>query len=294
MDTLYKFFETKYGDKISSILLNDLQLNANNIKNKNNECQLIVKQHIEKINQDLNLDLNVNATNWAFDFSGWLGQLDLNNDSLKKYMIIGLEPHIERYDYQITYGLSDKSPQNLQRFTLDLNNVFEIQCNDDSSLIWTNLFKLIATEQQKNEVLEQGNVQTMLDFLSQFYITDLCHFAPQDKAKAINNIKNWKKIRQKVASHFLKNEIELIKPKVLITQGNEIFYKLKKILSFDETKSHDLPFGKNCWSVKTGESKDKKYKILSIPHFGSELNYKTFYLKNSALVRNVLINNTLI
>lgn len=35
-------------------------------------------------------------------------------------MIIGLEPHVERYDYQITYGLSAEDPQGSPRFSLDL------------------------------------------------------------------------------------------------------------------------------------------------------------------------------
>lgn len=289
-----RLFQEKYGEEISSILLSEFQLKAENIKEKNEADQLMVKRQIEKINQRLGLNLGVNETNWAFDFSGWTGQLDFKRDNLKEYMIIGLEPHVERYDFQVTYGLSDKTPQGSQRFSLDLGNEFEIQCNDDSSLIWTNLFKIMASDKQQSEVLEKGNSQTMLDFLNQFYITDLCHFAPQDKAKAINNIKDWKNIRYKVASHFLTSEISQIKPKVLITQGNNVFTELKQILKFNETDSYPLKFGKNCWSIKTGEDKDKRYRVLSIPHFGTVLNYKTFYLKNRELVRNSLIDNSLI
>lgn len=291
---LDRILQEKYGEEICSILLTDFRLNAENLKEKNIDDQLLVKRHIEKINQSLGLDLGVNETNWSFDFSGWTGHLDLKRDNLKKYMIIGLEPHIERYDYQVTYGLSDKTPQGSQRFSLDLENEFEIQCNDDSSLIWTNLFKIMASDIQQSEVLEKGNRQTMHDFLNQFYITDLCHFAPQDKAKAINNIKDWKNIRYKVASHFLTDEINQIKPKVLITQGNNVFTELKQILKFNETDSYPLKFGKNCWSIKTGEDKDKRYRVLSIPHFGTTLNYKTFYLRNRNLVRNALIENSLI
>lgn len=291
---LDRLFQDKYGEEIYSKLVTDFQLNAEKIIPANESDQLIVKRHIEIINQNLGLGLCTNGTNWAFDFSGWTGQLDLKKDNLKEYMIIGLEPHVERYDFQVTYGLSDKTPQGSQRFSLDLENEFKIQCNDDSSLIWTNLFKIMASDKQQSEVLEKGNRQTMLDFLNQFYITDLCHFAPQDKAKAINNIKGWKNIRYKVASHFLPSEINQIKPKVLITQGNNVFTELKQILKFNETDSYPLKFGKNCWSIKTGEDKDKRYRVLSVPHFGTVLNYKTFYLKNRELVRNSLIDNSLI
>lgn len=290
---LDRLFQDKYGEEIYSKLVTDFQLNAEKITPANKPDQLIVKRHIERINQNLGLGLCINGTNWAFDFSGWTGQLDLKKNNLKEYMIIGLEPHVERYDFQVTYGLSDKTPQGSQRFSLDLENKF-IQCNDDSSLIWTNLFKIVASDKQQSEVFEKGNRATMLNFLNQFYITDLCHFAPQEKAKAINDIKGWKNIRHKVASQFLPCEINQIKPKVLITQGNNVFTELKQILKFNETDSYPLEFGKNCWSIKTGEDKDKKYRVLSIPHFGTVLNYKIFYKKNSELVRKILIENSLI
>lgn len=286
---LEKFYQDKYGKEISFRLFENNQIIAENIRYKNKEDQFIVKEHIEKINQILNLQLNINDTNWAFDFSGWLGKLETERNSLKKYMILGLEPHIERYDFQITYGLSDKTPEGKKRFNLKTENKFEINCEDDSSLIWTNLFKIMASEKQINKVLVKKNEQIMHEFLNQFYITDLCHFAPQDKAKAIFDVKGWKKIRFKVAQHFLKKEIELIKPETIITQGNGVFSELKRILKFNETKSYPIKFGKNNWSVKTGQDKEGKYTVLSIPHFGTEMNYKTFYMKNRDLVRNILI-----
>jgi hypothetical protein len=284
----------KYGEQICSELVNDFQIIAQNIREKNEENQLKVKKHLAKINDQLDLKLDINNTNWAFDFSGWTGKLHNVNDHLKKYMIIGLEPHVERYDYQVTYGLSDKTPQGSPRFELDLDSEFEIKCNDDSSLIWSNLFKIMADDNQKNELFKKGNKQIMFDFLEQFYIVDLCHFAPQDKAKAINDVKDWDKIRFKVASHYLTKEIDIIKPKVIITQGNGVFNELKKILKIKETKSYPLKFGKNTWSVKTGINSNNNIKVLSIPHFGTILNYKTFYQNNRDLVTKTLSDNNLI
>ncbi len=289
-----RLFKEKYGEEIYSELVNDFQIIAQNIREKNEIDQLKVKNHLAIINNRLDLNLDIHNTNWAFDFSGWTGKLRNGNDQLKKYMIVGLEPHVERYDFQVTYGLSDKTPQGSQRFELDLNNEFEIKCNDDSSLIWSNLFKIMASFNQQNELLKKGNEQIMFDFLDKFYIVDLCHFAPQDKAKAINDVKDWDKIRFKVASHYLTKEIDIIKPKVIITQGNGVFKELKKILNFKETKSYPLKFGKNTWSVKTGEDYNNGFKVLSIPHFGTILNYKTFYQKNRNLVANTLVDNNLI
>jgi hypothetical protein len=289
------FFQDKYGKEICDKLLKNNQLLPENIKDKNCEDQSHVKKHIEIIKDDLKLEtkLKVNETNWAFDFSGWLGKLE-NNNNLKKYMIVGLEPHVERYDFQVTYGLSDKTPQGNQRFSIGgIEDEGVINCKDDSSVIWTNLFKIMASDEQINDVFKNKNEKVMIDFLNQFYITDLCHFAPQDKANAINDIKDWKKIRRKVALHFLKREIELVKPEIIITQGNGVFSELKSILKFNVSNSYPLSFGKNNWSVKTGQCKENKYKVLSIPHFGSALTNKIFYMNNLDLVRDVLITNGL-
>ena len=295
MDTLEKFYQEKYGSEVCADLFKDNQLHAENIKKFCNERQQVVKQQVKFINESLELSLDIDVTNWAFDFPGWLGKLDITNEHFKKkYMIIGLEPHIEWSDYQITYGLSDIAPDGTQRFRLDEKNKTEIVCQGDSNLIWTNLFKIMASEKQIKEAFVDRNEQTIIDFLNQFYIVDLCHFAPQDKAKAVRDIKNWKKIRQKVASNFLPKEIELIKPEVIITQGNGVFSELKKILRFEETPGYPLKFSKNNWSIKTGQDKNNQYKILSIPHFGTELNYKTFYMSNLDLVRNNLLEHKLI
>ena len=44
-----RLFQEKYGEEICSILLSEFQLKAENIKEKNEADQLIVKRHIEKI-----------------------------------------------------------------------------------------------------------------------------------------------------------------------------------------------------------------------------------------------------
>jgi hypothetical protein len=294
MNSLEKFYQEKYGKEVCTDIFKENQLKAENIKEASEERQQVVKRQVKLISEKLDLSLGVDDTKWAFDFSGWLGKLDTTKEHLKKYMIIGLEPHVEWCDYQITYGLSDLAPNGTQRFGFDEKNKFEIECLGDSNLIWTNLFKILGNEKQLEDAFVNRKEQTILDFLNQFYIVDLCHFAPQDKAKAVRDIKKWPKIRQKVASHFLLKEIELIKPEMIVTQGNAVFLEMKKILDFEETRNYPLQFGKKNWSIKTGRDKNGQYKILSIPHFGTVLNYKTFYINNMDSVRNILIEHKLI
>lgn len=286
-----EILEEKYGEAICNQLLEDGKLKPENIAAKNEQSQGLVKKQISKINSLLDLGLDVENTDWAFDFSGWIGSLARKGES-KRYMIIGLEPHIERYDYQITYGLSERTPKGEERFSIDSSETWEIRCNDDSSLIWTTLFKLMADDNQKKEVLQHSNEKVLKEFLHQFYITDLCHFAPQDKAKAVHDIKDWKKIRAKVAGRYLQKEIEAVNPEVILTQGNGVFNELKGILKFRETESYPLNY--NNWSIKTGVDLKGNYKVLSLPHFGTLLNYKTFYKKHVDAVRKILINNELI
>ncbi|MGV3586742.1 MAG: uracil-DNA glycosylase family protein [Adhaeribacter sp.] len=298
---LITHLEKKYGFEITRNLISEGRLLAQNIKEKNDSDQTIVKNHLIKLDQELSLGLQIPNTNWAFDFPGWLGSLNSNGSNYnKKFMVVGLEPHVENYDYQITYGLSETTPGGKERFEIEKEKPEKhiIKCNCDSSLIWSNLFHLLATGEEINEVYRKpiggSDKEAMMNFLSQFYITDLCHFAPQDKAKAVFNIKNWKKIRFKVANHFLKSEIDIVKPKVIIAQGNGVFSELRKILGLKEEKKYLIEVGKVKWSIKKAESTDNNYTVLSLPHFGSQMNYKTFWMKKRDGVRELLINNNLI
>lgn len=291
-----EFLLSKYGAKICSSLYNNGKLTPENIRSKNDVQQEIVKQQLGKLSVDLNLGLDIRNTNWAFDFPGWLGQLKSTIHTRKKYMIIGLEPHVERYDYQITYGLSDKTPSGTKRFEIDRNSKLEIRCNDDSGIIWTNIFKLIAKENEIREVLINESERVLSEFLNQFYITDLCHFAPQDKAKAVHGIKSWRKIRRTIAEEYLNEEIELLKPKVIITQGSEVYKEVKKLLKCKEIGKYPVEFSSGVnWNVIAAETTgNMKYRVISLPHIGSITTYRTFYSSKLEKVRDVLIKNKLL
>ena len=285
---IIEHLQKKYGSEITEKLVANGELLAQNIKCKNENDQALVQDHIGRINEKLNLGMQIDNTKWAFDFPGWLGVLGLNGSANKKYFIIGLEPHVERYDYQITYGLSKTTPSGEERFSVGTPEKFIIDCKEDSSLIWSNLFQILATEE---EIKEVGNKETLMRFLSQFYITDLCHFAPQDKAKAVFGIKNWKSIRFNVANYFLKSEIEIVNPKVIIAQGNGVFSELSRILDLKKIETYSIEGTR--WSIKRGIF-NNNYKVLSLPHFGSKMNYNTFWRKHLDTVRRILIKEELV
>jgi hypothetical protein len=202
-------------------------------------------------------------------------------------MVIGLEPHIERYDFQVTYGLSDKTPESEKRFSISEDKK-RILCKDDSDTIWTNVFKLIASDEIKRKVFEENDIKSLDQFLENFYITDLCHFAPQGNAKLIKNIKNWSKIREVTAKKFLKEEINIINPKIIITQGTYVFDLLIKILEIDEHITYTLEKG------KIRVAKKDEIKIIGLPHIGINLIQKTFWFNNIEKVRKKLIEKEIL
>jgi hypothetical protein len=285
-----EFLYKKYGAEITEKLYQDGKLYAENITkaSEDNNGQELVKKHLNLLNDNLKLNLQIieNDKNWAFDFSGWIGILNFNENHVREYMVVGLEPHIEEYNYQITYGLSDKTPKNEQRFSIEPTKSEYVNCKGDSSIIWTNLFKLFASEKITQEVKEENNEIALTNFLNQFYILDLCHFAPKDKANAINGVNKWSEIRKKVANEFLKTEIDLINPKIIIAQGSGVFKEIKSILNVKESIIGSVPFGKKNWNIKVAYYNDTK--IISIPHIGSLMTHKTFWLKNLIDVKDIL------
>ena len=273
----------KYGKSITDLMYNDGKLITENIENGNEEGQKLVQNHLKVINEKIDFNFSENEYKWAFDFSGWTDKLDFKKDRLKKYMIIGLEPHIERFDFQITYGLSDKTPlKNESRFKIDLKENNFIRCEDDSSLIWTNLFKLLASDFTTKEVCENNNETELMKFINQFYITDLCHFAPQGSANLINKVSKWSKIRESVAKEFIENEIEIINPEIILTQGTDVFNTLKKILEIDEFITYSLGNG----SVRVAQFGN--IKIIGLPHIGSTMIHRTFWINNIENVKKKL------
>lgn len=148
---------------------------------------------------------------WAFDFPGWIGALDFTAESVKEIMVIGMEPHIGlakdkdtgNRNFQATYGLRETS-----------DNVFgELEEYKPNIKLWKNLHGIFGDADQAYRSRE---------FLDRFYITDMAHFAVQGKAKALTRVKQWKSIRQEIAEAFLLEEINLIRPRYIVSQSSPV------------------------------------------------------------------------
>lgn len=147
-----EFLLKKYGTEVCQIMMADGRVKGENIRKSEAapERQSMVASHMQKIVSELELNFPVDNYTWAFDFPGWLGQIDELQH--KKYMIIGMEPHIAEYDFQVTYGLSEKcfSPTGVDgAFKLEGDEKQTTILNYDSGLIWSNLFELFASADEK-------------------------------------------------------------------------------------------------------------------------------------------------
>jgi hypothetical protein len=293
MEKFIHFLYKKYGKNITDKLTQENRLYAENIRVKNSSDQKLVVEHLKELVLTLGIDLEIEESSrfWAFDFPGWIGELDFQREHVRKYMVIGLEPHIERFDFQITYGLSERTPlNNAERFKIRENNL--ICCEDDSDIIWTNLFNLFANDKVRKSVYEQKDIISLMEFLNQFYITDLCHFAPQGKAKAIQSINKWSSIRFDVAHHFIQDEIALINPEIVVTQGIEVFKSIKEILNINTSENYRIPVGKQTWNINV--ARKNKMKIICLPHIGSQMIHRTFWMRYLNRVKDLLLDNHLI
>lgn len=284
--------ENKYGQEIRDLLYKEGKLITKNIiedKDGTKGLQKMVQEHLKSDKISVT-NLKFEKDNkWAFDFPGWTGKLDFEKDNLKKYMIVGLEPHIERYDFQITYGLSDNTPIcGSKRFGIDQAEK-RIICKNDSGIIWSNIFKLFASDEAKQKVFENNDLGELDKFLEQFFISDLCHFAPKDKAKAINNEKNWNKIRKEVAVKFLSEEIKLINPEIIICQGKQVFIELTSILEINVNESIIPIITDSGKRQFIRFLKWNEILIISIPHIGSK-RMSTFWNENLNKVAEELNN----
>jgi len=253
--------ELKYGKHITNVILdsNKLELvkgHANQLYNrglllKNKEK---VKELIPKYSEQLE------ENEWAFDFPGWVGELDFKGSHTKEIMVLGMEPHIGKRDFQVTYGLRETQSGMFCELDEYLPN----------TMLWKNLYGLFGTKSGYRSK----------EFLNKFYITDMSHFAVQGKASEMLTFKKWKKIRAEVARTFLPQEIELIRPKYIVSQGNDVadfieykfLDKLGKRVAKKTAQEFTTLLPKQCKNSPTF----KKYEIfktelihLRLPHVGS-------------------------
>ncbi len=278
-----EFLQKKFGDEVLNAILDT---NENKLSLKKGDSTQIYSQDlkdtiIEKIKSysPEEYTKDIEAEMWAFDFPSWIGNLDFTNLNVKEIMVIGMEPHIRSRYYQATYGLRETHP-----------NFYGELDEGGNEMLWKNLNDLFGNnEEYKN-----------IDFLSRFYVTDLSHFAVKGKAKEIHRIKGWHKIRNNIAQKFLSEEIMLIKPKYIVSQGNvvadfidkNIFKNHWELIAYKKTSEFKTKLPDKC---KTSPSFKKYIQNgstvihLRLPHIASG-NSNYFWTPAQAEPRKIRIS----
>jgi len=259
-DNFRRHIENKFGRHITDSILDSKKLQLLTGKADNIYKTGVLKLNSEKIKSLFpEWSTDIEKKNWAFDFPGWIGELEFTKINAKEIMIIGMEPHIGDRDFQVTYGLRETSD----------NQFDEIDEFKPNEMLWRNLFGLFGN----------GTNYKSKEFLDRFYITDMSHFAVQGQANEMLNFINWANIREKVADSFLLKEIELILPKYIVSQSNVVadFVEYNLELTGEIIATKNTSDFKTQLPIKCKNSPVfKKYKIfgqviihLRLPHLGS-------------------------
>lgn len=242
-----KFLERKFGKKIVEILydMDQTTIDKSRLHLTKEESQAIVSGFNDA--QEIISESIIKEHEWAFDFPGYTGSF-----STRKYMVIGLEPHINQHNFQKTYDID------IMASSYDTDSKKQIATTayplpGNSRKLWRRLIDLTGNEPVNSK-------EDWLQFVSQFYITDLCHFAPKGQANLISGIKDWIEIRAKIAGKFLSEEIALVKPDVIITHGSVAAVTVGQILGTFDT-SEKLP--------QSHRSSDGSIRHISVGHLAS-------------------------
>ena len=235
--------EEKYGKEMISNLIDNGRINRDNEAYKGTKSEIVNSQMKKMIDLGLLNESDFNEGKpWAFDVSSTYA--DISKAHRIPIMIVGEDPHVQDNDYQCVYGFAQKGAE------FDKN-----QIKDKFKKFLIRLFL------SQKEIDEMSNNQ-MCDFLSNFYVTDLCHFTPQGLDKRKEELKNWTKIKENTARHFLIKEIEAINPQYIITHGGVSRNYISKILGVKIVESGLI--GNKYY---LGKYKDTQ--IIGISHLGS-------------------------
>lgn len=225
--------------------------------------------------------IDSSTINWAFDFPGWIGPLNFSKDNVKDILVIGMEPHIGEgfRTAQVTYGL---------RETFE-NEFCELGEYRSNRILWNNLKSLFSNESKYYMESDFKDNKIDREFLERIYITDLSHFAVKGNANEIQNVLNWKEIREENAKKYISETIDLIKPKFIVSQGNEVANFIdnyfRDYCKKDEMKPDDFNIEKspryvNFPHFKSYEYKSNQFIHLKLPHLASGLT-NGFWLPNT-------------
>lgn len=159
---------------------------------------------------------------WAFDFPSWIGTLDFQKENVKDIMIVGLEPHIYDRYYNIAYDMFEdhgypKIKEPGRNFNIELSHKAENYRNS-ASRFWETMLSVFAGEDILREI-QLGNRDALISELKRYYCTDMCFFTVKGDTEAIKKVPRWGAIRHRAALQFLFEEIECIRPKLVVLQG---------------------------------------------------------------------------
>ena len=206
-----EFLKNKFGVEVFNEMIHDE--NKLCLKEEISYRTIDTKETINKYSKEI-CDLlskgDYSSKDWAFDFPGWIGSLDFNLENVREIMVVGMEPHIDDRSYQTTYGLRKTT------------NGFEEIKDGNNKNMWKTLYAVFNEQKLAND-----DECYKEEFLSKIYITDLSHFALKGAANQMKKYPDWIKIRKAVATEFLTKEIEFIKPKFIVSQGNEVARSLE-------------------------------------------------------------------
>lgn len=238
-----EFLEKKYGKEIISNLIKNGRINLAKQAPKGTKQDLVDSQIKKMIELGLLSEEDFESGKpWAFDISSTFA--DLTETSRIPVMIIGEDPHVQYNDYQAVYG-----------FAL---NGSEFRKEKITDKFKQHILSLFYT----NEEIQEKTDSEILEFLSNFYVTDLCHFTPQGADNRKLELKSWTAVKERTARYFLEKEIEVVRPKYIVTHGRFSRENLAKILGVEIIEA-----GKIGQRFYRGEYKG--IQIIGLSHLGS-------------------------
>jgi hypothetical protein len=218
----------------------------------------------------------INAVNeknpWSIDFPSWHGTFDESKG--KKIFVIGSEPHIHHKYLQTVYGLNST-----------LSPTEYIKSGHP-------IFKFLSS------ILHQRFGLSQEEVIEECYLTDLFPLSPfrgnglkigstNKIQKVIGYNDNWPCIRYRYAKLNLIDEIEYVKPEVILTQGKEVFYEVLKILGIVEKAEEIAIIPKTGKKQYVRVTKWNNISVISVPHVGSK-RMRTFWNENLNAVKEIM------
>lgn len=282
MTTLEKILSKKYGREIMELLVNSGRLTIPNVDHEHLKS-LAATQMNSFIHEGFltteEYDIFKNR-GWGLDFSGWLGEM--NPEKGRKYMIIGVEPHIVHPQLiQVVYDFFSKKDMKDSERAEELFHT--------GHPLWKRVSELIYE-----------NPKRKAEILMDCYIADICHFAPFDIGSADTikqKVPRWKRIRSRVADRYLIEEIQALEPSVIIAQGQVAFQSVQSLFNIRNRSVQVL----NEYAVGPKKKLFVRYfklsevTVIGVPHMGTSFNInRKFWDEHTSLVREDLIKNKLL